>query len=116
MTEAKAEETIPSWRLREESEARRLAESRAQMLEGRLNEIVTHLRQASGEEKPPDFFDDPAGITRSMVDEALKPYVTQTQRTLAAMGKMVAEASLGEEVVSGAEKAFLDAKIGRAHV
>lgn len=100
-------ESIPSWRLREEAEARRSAESRAQALEARLNEIATHLRQG---QKKPDFFDNPDAATQELVTKALQPYAEETRRTLMYLGKMAASQAHGQDKVDEAEKAFLDAR------
>src|SRR6476659_4146315 len=50
------EATIPSWRLREEADARRIAENTARQLAERLAAVEANLRR---EEKPPDFFENP---------------------------------------------------------
>ena len=101
------EGAIPSWRLREEAEGRRLAEQRAAMLEGRLNEIAAHLRQ---NQKPPDFFADPDAATQGLILRTLQPYAEETRKTLMHMGRMVASAVHGIDKVDAAEQAFLDAR------
>ena len=53
-------DSIPSWRLREEAEARRQAEDRARTLEQRYNEAMAHWRQNQPQPKQPDFYADPA--------------------------------------------------------
>src|SRR4051794_39911942 len=58
------EAAIPSWRLREEAEGRRAAESRAEQLERRLNEIAAHLQR---NQKQPDFFENPDQATQALI-------------------------------------------------
>jgi hypothetical protein len=108
------EAAIPSWRLREEAEARRLAETRASALEARLNEINAHLRQA---QQKPDFFKDPDAATQAVVAQTLLPFVEEQRRVAEenrriAMynGKMVAESVHGADKVAAAEQAFLNAR------
>lgn len=101
------EATIPSWRLREEAEARRAAEQRAQTLEGRLNEIATHLRQQG---KQPDFFENPDQAVNERIAMALRPLVEEQRQSNMYLGRMVAEAVHGGDKVSAAEQAFLDAR------
>lgn len=102
-----APESIPSWRLREEAEARRVAEDRARTLEGRLNEIAAHLRQ---QQKPADFFTDPTTATQELILRTIQPYAEETRKNLMAMGRMVASTTHGAEKVNAAERAFLEAR------
>lgn len=102
-----APESIPSWRLREEAEARRVAEDRARILEGRLNEIAAHLRQ---QQKPADFFTDPTQATQELILRTIQPYAEETRKNLMAMGKMVASTTHGADKVDAAERAFLEAR------
>lgn len=102
-----AESGVPSWRLREEAEARRVAEDRARTLEARLNEIAAHLQQ---QQKPPDFFENPDQATQRLIMQTLQPYAEETRRNLMYMGKMVASASHGAAKVEEAEQAFLAAR------
>jgi len=105
--EPPAEPTIPPWRLREEAEARRMAEDRARMLEARLNEVAAHIQQ---NQKQPDFFDNPDAATQQLIMRTLQPYAEETRRNLMYMGKMVAAARHGEDKVEEAEQAFLQAR------
>src|SRR5262245_54681235 len=75
------EAAIPSWRLREEAEARRAAEDRARALEDRLNQIAAHLQQQAATQKQPDFFDDPNAATQAAVVRALQPFLQEYGRT-----------------------------------
>lgn len=104
---AEPAESIPSWRLREEAEGRRLAEERARLLETRLQEIATHLQQ---QQKQPDFFDDPNVATRAAVLSMVQPWAEETRKTLMHMGRMVASAVHGADKVEEAEQAFLTAR------
>jgi hypothetical protein len=101
------EAAIPSWRLREEAEARRAAETRAGQLEERLQQIVAHLRQ---QEKPPDFFENPNKATEDIITRAMQPYAEETKRTLMYMGKMIANTAHGADKVDAAEQSFLKAR------
>lgn len=101
------EAAIPSWRLREEAEGRRLAEDRARALEVRLNEIATHLQQ---QQKQPDFFENPDQATQALLQRTLQPIIEDQKRQVMYLGKMVAEAKHGEAKVSEAEQAFLKAR------
>jgi hypothetical protein len=108
------EAAIPSWRLREEAEGRRLAEDRARQLEARLNEVAAHMRQ---NQKQPDFFENPDAATQSLIARTLQPFVEQVQRERETdrkeriyLGKMVAESAHGADKVSAAEQAFLRAR------
>ena len=98
---------VPPWRLREESEARRLAEDRARVLEERLQQIATHLQQ---QQKQPDFFENPDQATQTLIMRTLQPYADETRKTLMHMSKMVAEARHGSDKVDSAEQAFLKAR------
>jgi hypothetical protein len=100
-------DAIPSWRLKEEAEGRRLAEQRAQALEARLNEIATHIRQ---QQKQPDFFENPDAATQALVQRVLQPIVEDQRRQTMYLGKMVAEAKHGEDKVGEAEQSFLKAR------
>src|SRR5262245_50580942 len=102
-----SEAAIPSWRLREEADARRAAEDRARQLEERLNQVAAHLQQSG---KQPDFFEDPNRATQEAVLRTLGPYAEEVRRNFMYMGKMVASAVHGQEKVDKAEEAFLKAK------
>lgn len=106
-----AEAAIPSWRLREEAEARRVAEDRARTLEARLNEIATHLQQQAPKT---DFFADPDAATQAIIQRYIQPQVEETRKALMYMGKMVASTAHGAEKVDEAEQAFLKAMNAQA--
>src|SRR5262245_13577511 len=109
-----AEAAIPSWRLREEAEARRLAEDRARQLEDRLNQVAAHLQQS---QKAPDFFENPDAATQAAVMRALQPFAQEYQRAQESQrqermynGRLIAETVHGADKVSAAEQAFLNAR------
>ena len=106
--------TVPSWRLREEAEARRVAEDRARAMETRLREIAEHLNQGK---KPPSFYENPDEAANALVLRAMQPVVQEFQRrsaqqeqTLMLFAKGMATQVHGADVVNAAEKAFLDAR------
>ncbi len=101
------EATIPSWRLREEAEARRQAENRAAQMEARLTQITEHLRQ---QQKKPDFFENPDQATQEIINRQLQPYIEESRRTSMYLGKMLAEQAHGADKVTSAEQAFLAAR------
>lgn len=101
------EPQIPPWRLREEAEARRLAEDRARALEARLNEVAAHIQQ---QQKQPDFFENPDQATQTLIMRTLQPYAEETRRNLMYIGKMVASSMHGADKVDAAEQAFLQAR------
>lgn len=100
---------VPSWRLREEAEARRVAEDRARELELRLAEITTHLRQQQPPKKP-DFFESPETATEAILQRYITPFVEEQRKATMALGKMVAASVHGADKVDEAEKAFLEAR------
>lgn len=102
-----AEPGVPSWRLREEAEGRRLAEDRARALEARLNEISTHMRQ---QEKQPDFFEDPNRATQELLVKTLTPFAEETRQQLMYNSQLIAGVVHGVDKVTEAEKAFLEAR------
>lgn len=103
------EAAIPSWRLREEADARRAAEARATQLEARLNEIAAHLQQQKPE-KGPDFFENPDAATQAIIERALTPYAQETRAALMYLGRMVASNTHGADKVDAAEQAFMAAR------
>lgn len=104
-------ESIPPWRLREESEARRLAEENARVLKARLDEIESRQRQQTKPEK--DIFEDPNGVVQEIIQQTLgshlAPVLQNIQRTQMALSRNVAESRHGEEALAKAEEAFLAA-------
>ena len=102
-----AEGHVPPWRLREEADARRMAEDRARALEARLQEINTHLQQS---QKQPDFFEDPHQATRALIAQSLQPYAEAQRQTEMYNSKMIAGVVHGADKVEAAEQAFLKAR------
>lgn len=102
------EEVIPSWRLREEAEARRTAEDRARTLETRLNEITAHLQQQQVPQKN-DFFENPDRATQAIVQQYIQPLAEEYRKGMMTLGKTIAEVAHGADKVGEAEQAFLAA-------
>ena len=98
---------VPSWRLREEAEARRAAEQRAQALETHLRQIQAQIQSS---QKQPDFFENPDQATQQLILRTLQPYAEAQNRAMMEMGKMVARAVHGVDAVDEAEQAFLRAR------
>jgi len=101
------EATIPSWRLREEADARRIAENTARQLAERLAAVEANLRR---EEKPPDFFENPDLAAQALLLRTLQPFAEETRKQMLYMGRMVANQVHGQDKVSEAEQAFIKAK------
>ena len=101
------EHQIPPWRLREEAEARRSAEMRAQELERRLNEITAHVQQ---QQKQPDFFENPDAATQQLIQRFVQPIMEEQRRTQMYNSKLIASVRHGEDKVEEAEQAFLRAR------
>lgn len=117
---AGAEDNVPSWRLREEAEARRVAEARAAKVEADLEELVTAIRgeasrqQPKPAEEPPDFFADPPKAVQTLVMQSLQPIVEHLRRSEMAMAKLYAQQEHTGKVVEEAEKAFMKAVSDRS--
>lgn len=101
------EAAIPSWRLREEAEARRQAEDRARQLQSRLEAIEAHLKQS--QQPKGDFFANPDEAVQQQILRHMQPLAQETHRQMVALGKTIADAVHGEDVVTTAEQAFLEA-------
>lgn len=111
-TERPPEQTdhVPSWRLREEAESRRLAEDRARTLEQRYNEAMVHWRQQQPQQKPPDFFADPQAYVAAAIQERLQPVQAEYHRAIQQLARGQAEYVHGAEAVALAEKVFMEAR------
>jgi len=103
-------ESIPSWRLREEAEARRLAEDRARQLEARLNEVRVHREQQQPKPAVPDFFIDPQAAMRASMDEYFEPIRKEYHRSMMQVARDTAEYRHGAEAVAQAEQVFMEAR------
>jgi len=102
-------EHIPSWRLREEAEARRLAEDRARQLEARLNEVKVHREQQ--QPKPaPDFFTDPQAAMQAAIEQYFEPIRQEYHRSMMQVARDTAEYRHGAEAVAQAEQVFMEAR------
>ena len=108
---AAPEESIPSWRLREEAEARRQAEDRARTLEQRYNEALAHWQQQNKKAQPaPDFFQDPQAAVQAAIQQQLAPMQAQYHRAIQQLARGQAESVHGAEAVALAEKVFMQAR------
>jgi hypothetical protein len=103
---AAAPDGVPSWRLREEAEARRVAEDRARQLESRLSEVASHLQQ----QKKPDFYSEPDKAAEALLLRYLQPFAEETRKERMYNSKLLAGALHGSQKVEEAETAFLEAR------
>jgi hypothetical protein len=99
---------VPSWRLREEAEARRVAEDRARQLESRLSEVASHLQQQQGKEH--NFFEEPTKATEALLLRYLQPFAEESRKERMYNSKLLAGALHGSQKVEEAETAFLEAR------
>ena len=113
-SDQRSEDHVPSWRLREEAESRRLAEDRARTLEQRYNEAMAHWRQQQPQQKPPDFFADPQAYVATAIQQSLQQHLTPLQnqyhRAIQQLSRHQAEAVHGAEAVALAEQVFMEAR------
>lgn len=113
--EPKQSEGIPSWRLKEEAEARRAAEERASRVERELAEIRQQLarqeKKAEPEQPAPEPWD--TGYTEYVLAQATAKLEERYSQALLSLAKETAIARHTEEVVSAAEKAFIEAAQNR---
>jgi hypothetical protein len=105
-----ASESIPSWRLREEAEARRVAEERARTLQARMEQIEAHWRQQQGSQQTPSWFEDPQAAMRAALEEYNRPILKARHDFEMKMSREMAEYRYGPEAVNLAEKFFMDAR------
>ena len=105
------EEQIPSWRLREEAEARRRAEERVNALEGQLRDIAARLggQQPPAEKKQVSFYENPEEAISTMIVEAVSPFAEQTRKSLDVVSRMIANQAHTKKIVDEAEAAFIKA-------
>lgn len=105
-------ESIPSWRLREEADARRAAEDRERQLQARLTQIETHMRQQAPDPKKPapNWFEDPQGAMQAAMEAYFQPIRAEQHRYFMQMSRSQAEIKHGADNVALAEKVFMEAK------
>lgn len=109
-------EGIPSWRLKEEAEARRAADERANRLEREMAELRQQVTQQSSKKAEPE---QPApepwdpGYTEYVQNQAAAAVQSRYEAAIQAMAKETAYARHTEEVVTAAEKAFVEANNSR---
>ena len=105
------QESIPSWRLREEAEGRRVAEERARTLQSRVEQIEAHFRQQQkGSQEAPSWFEDPQAAMRAALEEYNRPLQERAHKFEMQMSRDMAEYRYGPEAVNLAEKFFMDAR------
>lgn len=101
---------VPPWRLREEAEARRAAEARAQQYERQLAQMNDRLRQLTEKPAPrPDMFENPDGFVQHGVREAINPIAQQMNGMREFFSQTMAVQQFGEEAVNKAYQAMGDA-------
>jgi hypothetical protein len=107
-------DSIPSWRLREEAEARRQAEDRARTLEERYNQAMAHWRQNQPQPKAPDFYADPQAYIEAAIQQnlqqRLQPVQAEYHRAIQQLARGQAESVHGAEAVALAEQVFMEAR------
>lgn len=108
-TEQKLEKGIPSFRLKEEADARRAAEERALAAERRMSDLERRIEEMGRKPEPekptPEIWDDP----RAFVQAELNPIQTQLQTAIQQLAKETAIVRHTEAVVTEAEQAFMRA-------
>jgi hypothetical protein len=109
------DENIPSWRLREEAEARRVAEERASKAQRDLEVLVQAIQTEAQQQKetgqgptPDDFFGDPRKSVETVVLEAIRPLIEQTRASQNALNRVLASQTHSVKAVEEAEAAFLE--------
>jgi hypothetical protein len=104
-TEAPAQnnaDVIPPWRLREEAEARRSAESRASQLENQLRQLSGRLQQLEKPEEPIDPYVDPEKFRDAGVRQAVDPIAKRLQDNREFTSRRFAEIEHGKQTVKDA--------------
>jgi hypothetical protein len=103
---------VPSWRLREVSEARRAAEKLAEEASRELRELRAQVQsfqrqqqQPTQPQQDPDWFDDPRGATLHAVAPLQEMVLSAKMRA----DRLEAAFEFSKEEVSEAEKAFNEA-------
>jgi hypothetical protein len=111
----KPEDLVPSWRLREEAEAKRLATERAAKAEQDLQTLIEAIQgdanrqQPKAQEGAPDFFENPQEAVRTIVLEAVKPLAEVYRQQSMALARMYAVQEHSSKALTEAENAFLKA-------
>lgn len=108
-------EGIPSWRLKEEAEARRAAEDRASRLDREMAELRQQVAQSSKKAEPEQPAPEPwdPGYTQYVQNQAASAVEARYETAIQAMAKETAFARHTEDVVTAAEKAFVEANNSR---
>lgn len=102
------EGTVPSYRLREEADARRIAEDRARAFETRLKELEARV-PAPPPKEGPDWFTDPGAAMKAALAEYMAPVLEAQNKQSMHNSKLIAHGLHTKKVVDEAEAAFYDA-------
>lgn len=109
----KEEAHVPSWRLREVSEARRAAERRAEETERELRDLKAMLqnfqRQQQPQQQAPDWFENPEAATKAALNPMLEPIQQLAVQAKQRADRLEAAFQYSREDVEAAEKAFNEA-------
>jgi hypothetical protein len=101
---------IPSWRLKEEADARRAAEERATRLDRELAEMRHAIQQAQRQQapaqSPPDFWEDQAGYVRHEATALVDPIRAEMAGLREFYSRKDAIRQYGEEKVKAAYDAL----------
>lgn len=103
---------IPSYRLKEEAEARRAEKERADRLEAMVMELVRQRQQPMQPQQnlpPPDWLDAPDQFVDYHVDQKVSPQIQRTMQIAMYNAKLIAGVVHGQDVVTQAEQAFNEA-------
>lgn len=110
-----SDQGIPSWRLREEAEARRGAEERASRAEREAAEFRRVVQQLQEQNKPkpptPDFFENPEAAVDHGVRRAIDPLEQNQRQTTEFYSQQFAVLKFGQDKVNAAYDA-MDKAIG----
>jgi len=109
-----SKDEIPSWRLREEAEARRAAEQRAAQYERDMATLQAQLQQLQRQNQPqpqaPDLYEDPAAFVNHGVRQQLDPIEQRIWNTQAYYSRKDAEREHGPDKVNAALQAAQQAR------
>ena len=100
---------IPPWRLREEAEARRAAEARAQQIEREAAEYrrqLAQLQEQSKSKQVPDIFEDPNAFVSHGVQTAVDPIKSEVSQLREFYSRRDAIREHGEDKVKAAYQAL----------
>jgi hypothetical protein len=102
-------DAIPPWRLREEAEARRAAEARAQQFEQEARQMRAYLEQQARQQQQqpaPDIFENPQAFVERGVRQAVDPVQNTVKQITEHYSKVMADQRFGEQTVATAYDAM----------